>query len=180
MKFLKKIVYLFFSSNSRLLLLLFWKNNIWELKASCQRKHTRIKEIIYFAYLEHFGSWIGINAHFESPPILPHGLFGIFISTNAKIGKDVVIFQQVTIGSNNLSDSHNLGSPTIGNNCYIGSGAKIIGNVFVGNGCRIGANCIVVKDVPNNSVCVLKEIKVITKDKPMDNQHRSVIELTHE
>lgn len=32
----------------------------------------------------------------------PHGFYGIFISQRAKIGEGCVIFQQVTIGSNEL------------------------------------------------------------------------------
>lgn len=178
MKFIKKLVELLISSNAKFLLLLFWRNDFWRLKKSCQQNLNRIKEIIYFSYLERYGAWIGINSHFDSPPILPHGLFGIFISTNARIGKNCVIFQQVTIGSNNLSDSRNNGSPTIGNDCYIGAGAKIIGKVHVGRGARIGANCIVVKDVPDNSVCVLKGTEVIVKEKPMDNRHTSVVKIT--
>lgn len=173
-KFIKQFGNILIASNSKLLLLFFFKNNIWELKSSLQHNYTRFKEILYFSYLERFGSWIGINSYFETPPILPHGLYGIFISENAKIGKNVVIFQQVTIGSNNLPDSSHNGSPSIGDNCFIGCGAKIIGKVRVGSSCRVGANCIVVKDVPDNSVCVLKNTKIIVRDKPMDNRHMSV------
>lgn len=166
---LKSLISLFLSSYAKLWVFLFWKNNIWELKASCQKKLTRIKGIIYFSYLERYGAWIGINAHFDSPPILPHGLFGIFISTNAKIGKDVVIFQHVTIGSNTLKGSNKIGSPSIGNNVYIGAGAKIIGNIHVGDNCRIGANCIVVKDVDENCTCVLRGTEIITPQTIVDN-----------
>lgn len=166
---LKSLIYLFLSSYAKLWVLLFWKNNIWELKASCQKKLTRIKEVIYLSYLERYGAWIGINSHFETPPILPHGLFGIFVSNNAKIGKDVVIFQHVTIGSNTLADSKMNGSPTIGDKCYIGAGAKIIGKTYIGGGSRIGANCIIVKDIPSNSVCVLRGTEVIVRDYEMNN-----------
>lgn len=34
-----------------------------------------------------FGTHIGYGAQFKSPPLLPHGLRGIFISHNAQIGK---------------------------------------------------------------------------------------------
>ena len=68
------------------------------------------------------------------------------------------------------------GKIIIGNDCFIGSGAKIIGNVNVGEGSRIGANCIVVKDVPANSVCVLKGTEIIVRTQKMDNTHKSVIQ----
>ena len=46
------------------------------------------------------------------------------------------------------------GYPVIGDNVYIGPGAKVIGNVYVGNNVAIGANCVVTKNVPDNSVVV--------------------------
>lgn len=35
----------------------------------------------------------------------PHGFYGIFISQRAKVGEGCVIYQQVTIGSNDLQNS---------------------------------------------------------------------------
>ena len=120
-------------------------------------------------YLEQYCCFIGNNTKFKSPPVLPHGFHGIHISTGAKIGKDVIIFQNVTIGSNTLKNSKNYGAPTIGNNVFIGAGAAIIGNVTIGDNCRIGANCVVVKNMPPNTVAVIGEVKFITKNMNLDN-----------
>lgn len=117
----------------------------------------------YEKFLDKYGSWIGANAFFASPPIFPHKFYGIFISNGAKIGENCTIFQQVTIGSNNLIDSPRRGCPIIGDNVYIGCGAKIIGNVTIGNNVRIGANTVVVNDVPDNMVVVSQECKYISK-----------------
>lgn len=73
-----------------------------------------------------YASGISVYSTFESLPITPHDIRGIFISANAYIGKECVIFHQVTIGSNTLLDSKKSGTSTIGNNCYIGVGAKKI------------------------------------------------------
>lgn len=97
---------------------------------------------------------------------------GVFVSNGAKIGKNCVIYQQVTIGSNTIKGSKYEGSPTIGENVLIGSGAKIIGKVNVGNNCRIGANAVVARDVPPNSV-VVNETRIITKDNQLDNRFYS-------
>jgi len=88
-------------------------------------------------------------------PTLPHGMYGIFISSRAKIGRNATIFHQVTIGSNTFPDSKQMGSPIIGDNCFIGAGAKIIGGITIGNNCRIGANAVVSKNLPDNSVIVM-------------------------
>lgn len=73
-----------------------------------------------------------------------------------------MIYQQVTIGSNDLQNSR--GAPTIGNNCLIGAGAKIIGNVHVGNNVRIGSNAIVVDDVTDNCTVVMNKPRVIVRE----------------
>lgn len=75
--------------------------------------------------------------------------FSIIIS-ECKIGENVTIMQQTTIGSSR--GGNRPGYPSIGNNCFIACGAKIIGKVTIGNNCIIGANCVVTKDIPNNAI----------------------------
>ena len=122
-----------------------------------------MKSFIYYSCLSGYGSWIGIESKIENVPVFPHGMYGIFVSDGAEIGKNAVIFQQVTIGSNTLADSRKQGSPVIGDNVYIGSGAKIIGNIRIGNNVRIGANCIVVEDIEDNSVVVMNKPRIIKR-----------------
>ena len=131
---------------------------------------SRAARRIYNCYFEHFSSYIGYKSHFSGPPVFPHKYFGVFISNSAVIGRNVVIFQQVTIGSNAIIGSKGYGAPVIGDNVYIGAGAKIIGNVHVGNNVRIGANCIVVKDVPDNGVVIQRGIETIIK-RNLDNNY---------
>nr|WP_275297865.1 DapH/DapD/GlmU-related protein [Clostridium sp. YIM B02551] len=140
---------------------------IWNIKRKCNISTGLIKKYfisIYTLFLDKKGSYIGYNSNFKDIPCFPHGIRGIFISGEATIGTNCVIFQQVTIGSNTLQDSSRKGSPTIGDNCYIGAGAKIIGNITIGNNVRIGANCVVTNNVPNNSVVVLDKPRIIIKE----------------
>lgn len=116
-----------------------------------------------------YGCFIPVKASIGDGLQTPHGLFGIFISQNAVIGKNCCIFHQVTIGSNTLSDSKGQGAPRIGDNVFIGAGAKIIGKCVIGNNVRIGANAVVTKDVPNNSTIVGVEGRIITHEKQLDN-----------
>ena len=78
---------------------------------------------------------------------------GITISSAAKIGENVNISQQVVIGVS--GEGKKRGCPTIGNNVYIGPGAKIFGKISIGNNVKIGANAVVYKDVPDNVNVVL-------------------------
>jgi serine O-acetyltransferase len=130
---------------------------------------------IYDLYLQEKGCSIGYDTFFTSRPTFPHGFFGVFISGGAKIGKNCVIFQHVTIGSNTLSDSKMAGAPKIGNNVLIGAGATIIGGITIGDNCRIGANCTISRDVPSDSLVVMEQPRIIHKEN-MNNTYYSYVE----
>jgi serine O-acetyltransferase len=146
----------------------------WRLKDRCLTTQSfllrRFFRLLYTKALQSKGSWISIDAQFESVPHFPHGIYGIFISGGSSIGRNCVIFQQVTIGSNTLIDSGSLGAPVIGDNCYIGAGAKIIGRVTVGNNVRVGANAVVVRNVPDNSIVTSGEQRIIAREHSLNNR----------
>ena len=73
---------------------------------------------------------------------------GIIVSPKAIIGQNCNLSHGVTIGK--ISRGKNSGAPIIGNNVYIGPGAKIIGGITIGDNVAIGANSVVVSDVPKN------------------------------
>ncbi len=144
---------------------------IWNLKEYLvqNKKQSGISASVYSHYLDKKGSYIGITSKFANPPYFPHGILGIFISDHATIGKNAVIFQQVTIGSIETVGSKHAGTPTIGDNCYIGAGAKILGGIHVGKNCRIGANAVVTKDMPDNSIAIAGATTIIQKEEDLDN-----------
>ena len=85
---------------------------------------------------------------------------GIVINEQVVIGKNCNLSQQVTIGVSRRGER--AGVPTIGDNVYLGPGAKIFGQIQVGNNAAIGANCVVTRDVPDNGVVVGIPAKVIS------------------
>ena len=44
--------------------------------------------------------------------------------------------------------------PIIGDDVFIGAGAKVLGAVTIGHGARIGANAVVMCDVPDGATVV--------------------------
>lgn len=105
---------------------------------------------------------IAYNAHAENnikyPPKLGHGINGIFIASGAIIGRNCFLSHQVTIGRSSG------GALIIGDDVYIGPGAKIFGKIKIGNNVRIGANCVVFQDIPDNATVVLEKPRIIIKD----------------
>ena len=64
----------------------------------------------------------------------------ITVNGRARIGKNCRIQEGVNIGA-----SGNEKAPQIGNNVFIGSGAKIIGDIVIADDIAIGAGAVVVK-----------------------------------
>lgn len=149
----------------------------WGLKQRCCRARNllmrRFYWLLWHGWMTQNGSSIEHTTVFGSQPCFPHGIKGVFISGDARIGRNCVIFQQVTIGSNYLLGSKRMGAPTIGDNCLIGAGARIIGGIKVGDNCRIGAGCVVFEDVPDNSVVVFAAPRVIQRTEPVTNRYYS-------
>ena len=66
----------------------------------------------------------------------------IVVNSNAKIGANCRIHVCVNIGADITDGSK---APIIGDNCYIGPGAKLFGGITLGNNVGIGANAVVNK-----------------------------------
>lgn len=146
---------------------------LWRLRELCQRGPKWSRKIaipLYRVASLFWGSYIPIRDVFASRPVFPHGPLGVFIASDAAIGKDCVIYQHVTIGANTLPDARRFGSPTIGDRVFLGAGAMVIGNVVIGDNVRIGAGCVVTDDVPADSVVVSGPNRVISR-LGMDNRH---------
>ena len=85
---------------------------------------------------------------------------GIIVHSDAEMGENCSIGPGVVIGTRGVG---NQGVPQIGNNVYIGVGAKVLGNIKIGNNVRIGANAVVIKDVPNDATVVGIPSRIIEK-----------------
>lgn len=143
----------------------------WALKKYLQGHPSGMLKYAYEKYFMKYGSFVGIGSKIAGKPYFPHGCVGVFISNDAVIGKDAVIFQQVTVGSNTLPGTRRPGAPVIGDGVYIGAGAKIIGAVTIGDRCRIGANAVVYQDMPPHCVAVCAPTRIIQKE-DLDNTFR--------
>ena len=128
----------------------------------CNYLHSRLllRPLWFFSYirLRHLTYKSGIQIPYNTS-IGPGFYIGHF-GTVVIIGKNVNISPGVNIGQANRGSKQ--GSPTIGDEVYIGPGAKIIGSVIIGNNVAIGANAVVTKDIPDNAVVVGIPARIIS------------------
>lgn len=104
-------------------------------------------------------TYINEGASFLGTPILPHGINGIIIGKETIIGKNCTICQQVMMQAD-LGG----GGVEIGENCFIGAGARILSPSKIGNNVKIGANAVVVGDIPDNATVVPQKSRIIIKE----------------
>lgn len=93
------------------------------------------------------GCVIGRGVEFGKGFVLMHPV-GVIINGAVRGGEKVVIESGVVIGASR--NGWPVQVPVLGNNIFIGAGAKILGRVRIGNNVKIGANAVVVHDVSDN------------------------------
>jgi serine O-acetyltransferase len=102
------------------------------------------------------GCVIGAGAKFDQGFVIMHPV-GVVINSKVSGGKNIIIESGVVIGDEKGK------APCLGDNIFIGAGAKIIGGITIGNNVKIGANAVVVKDLPSNVTAVGIPAKVINR-----------------
>jgi serine O-acetyltransferase len=108
------------------------------------------------------GCVIGRGAVFGPGLVLVHSL-GVVINTAVRGGGHVVLEHQVTIGA----ERHR--APTLGDDVFVGAGAKVIGAVRIGSRVRIGANAVVVTDIPDGVTAVGVPARAVRSDAAGDS-----------
>ena len=95
----------------------------------------------------------------------------------AKLSKGVVIYQNVTIGSNlkynkSKEEWENIGSPILDENVIVCDGAKILGPVTIGRNTVVAAGAIITRNIPEDSIAFgINQFK--PKDPEYDLVYRS-------
>lgn len=89
-----------------------------------------------------------------------HNFAGIFIPPTTA-GDNLLVFQNVTIG-------HLRGQggkpPKIGNNVFLGAGAKVMGDITIGDNVVVGANSLVMNDVPDGCTVIGVPARIVSRD----------------
>jgi serine O-acetyltransferase len=107
----------------------------------------RIPVLLWFRRLSvRLGFSLGPNIFGPGVAIVHYGL--LVIDPTTRIGKNCRIHMAAHIGGAAVfvpPEEQSKYSPRIGDNVYIGPGAKLYGPIRIGNNCVIGANAVVTK-----------------------------------
>jgi serine O-acetyltransferase len=130
-------------------------------------KGWSIKKKIYTRLIRYYQFKYGFQIYpgTDIGPGLFIGHFGALgINLSTKVGKNFTIMLGVTIGQANRGRLR--GTPTIGDNVWIGAHGVVVGNIKIGNNVLIAPNSYVNFDVPDNSIVIGNPGKIIPHPNP--------------
>lgn len=98
-----------------------------------------------------FGCIVPSHARIGEGTHIEHRGVAVVINRRAVIGARCSIGAQVVIGGRGKDIE---GVPIIGDDVYLGAGAKILGDIKIGDRSVIGANSVVLSDIPDGVTAV--------------------------
>ncbi|MBQ8057951.1 MAG: serine acetyltransferase [Ruminococcus sp.] len=120
------------------------------------QKRNPLQQFMFYYYGHKLGKYkaitgIDLDANVAGPGLrISHGK--CVVSVDARLGSGCKILSDVTIGK--LGPYNKDGAPRIGNNVYIGTGARIIGDIEIADDVVIGANAVVTKSITEKGITV--------------------------
>lgn len=126
-----------------------------------EKGFAKVAKVVSFMNRFLFSVWLPSSAQIGKHFTVGYWGLGIVIHSNTKIGNNVTVAQNVTIGRN-FGDK---GVPEIGDDVYIGAGSVVFGEIRIGNNVIIGSNSLINKSIPDNCTVVGNPMKIIKKDR---------------
>lgn len=117
----------------------------------------------FLAHIVRFATGIEIHpgATIGDGFFIDHGM-GVVIGATTIIGRDVTLYQGVTLGGTSLKPGKR--HPTLLDGVVVGVGAAVLGDILIGENAQVGAGSVVVKDVPANATVVGIPGRIVSKD----------------
>jgi serine O-acetyltransferase len=130
--------------------MLLFRFGSWCMQRGIRFLPGMIQRLIYFFY----GLEIAPGADIGGGLYIAHPI-GTVIMVE-RMGSNCSIIASVTLG---LRNDHTF--PTLGDNVFVGAGARILGGIYIGDGAKIGANAVVLDDIPAGATAVGIPAKVV-------------------
>jgi len=134
---------------------------LFRLAGAFHRVRLRpISRLLYILDLVLFGVDLAPSAEVGAGLALPHPN-GVAIAPATRIGRKVRLFQQVSVGGVSYEDPTRDGFPTVGDECWIFAGAKVLGPIHIGDRAMVASNALVIRSVPAGAVVVGNPARVV-------------------
>jgi serine O-acetyltransferase len=134
---------------------------LFRLSGAFHHVHLRpISRLLYIFNLILFGVDLAPSAQVGPGLALPHPN-GVAIAPASRIGRKVRLFQQVSVGGVSFEDPTRDGFPTVGDDCWIFAGAKVLGPIHIGDRAMVASNALVIRSVPAGAVVVGNPARVV-------------------
>jgi serine O-acetyltransferase len=119
---------------------------------------SKIFSLVNFVF---FGIEVPARLEIGAGLVIPHSQ-GTVLGAGY-IGKNVTIYQQVTLGAKLADFEYDLSKrPSVEDGVIITAGAKVLGPVRLGANCIVGANAVVIHDVPERATAVGVPARILT------------------
>lgn len=135
---------------------------VWKFQR-LYRRYEFCRATMHHAWQLPYVAWLKLRFDRLSQRLgfgIPLGVFGpglsiahygtIVVNGNARIGRNCRIQENVTIGATNGSSK----APRLGNNVFIGSGARIIGDIEIADDIAIGAGSVVTQSFTEPGITI--------------------------
>lgn len=122
------------------------------------KKHKILNEIVKIIFPNK--REIEISGDIEEGLVIYHGQ-GCVIHCN-RAGKNLSIFQGVTVGRNPSHILEKSDKPILGDNVTLYTGCVVVGGIVIGNNVRVAAGTVVLKSVPDNCTVAGNPAKIIS------------------
>lgn len=133
---------------------MFW----FRLGTWCAQKRVPLSKSVFSAILYYLhGLELEIGANIGGGLYIAHPRGVVMVAD--RIGRNCSVIANVTVGMRNER-----AFPEIGDDVFIGAGARLLGKIKIGDGAKIGANAVVIKDVPSGATVVGVPARIISID----------------
>jgi serine O-acetyltransferase len=139
----------------------FWAVVLFRLSVASHRAGlSPLARLLYFANLVLFGADLSPRAVAGPGLAIPHPV-GVGVGAGSRLGRNVLLLKGVTLGTAAAENPKEDGFPTIGDECKILDGAKLLGPIQVGDRAVIGANALLMRSVPAGAVVAASPGRVV-------------------
>lgn len=137
-----------------------WAVLLFRCSARLHRSHLRVfSRMLYFANVVAFGADLAPDAEVGPGLAIPHPVGVTFSSVT--VGARLRIVGPVVLGGGGFADPSLDGFPTIGDECWLFGGTRVLGPVTIGDRTVVGADSQVRCDLPSGVIAVGRPAKVL-------------------